>query len=85
MDANEIRASINNAINLAERVQAAELAYRQAIEQFHSACLLMDLESNSNKSASIMRKVTAIGRELPTDSEITGQVKTELQEWLPNV
>jgi hypothetical protein len=84
-DADSLRAEISQAIDLAERVQATALAYREAIEQLQSACLLLDLHSDNPFSRSIGRMAPMIGHELGSDAEITGQVKTELQVWLPHV
>lgn len=85
MDAEDIRASITKAIDLAERVQATAEAYRQAYEQLQSALLLLDLESSSRKATSIHRTARRIGKEMAVDAELIGEVKTDLQNWLPYV
>jgi DNA-binding LytR/AlgR family response regulator len=85
-DAHDLRAEINNAINLAERTQAAWQHYREAIEQLQSAVLLLDINSEGhNKAASAARMAPVIGKELVIDAEVIGQVKSSLQEWLPYV
>jgi hypothetical protein len=84
-DAQYLRAQIQEAIDLAAKVQAQALAYREAIHELQQACLLLDLGSSNAFSRSIGRMVPMIGHELGSDAEITGQVKTELQVWLPHV
>lgn len=84
-DADHLRAEITQAIDLAERVQAVALEYRAAIEQLQSACLLLDLRAENRWSRSIGRMAPGIGADLGIDAEVTGQVKTELQDWLPHV
>lgn len=82
----ELRAEINSAIDMAERVQVQWNQYREAIEQLQSTILLLDLQASNNVYASsAMRMAPLIGRELSVDAEIIGQVKTNLQDWLPYV
>jgi len=84
-DADYLRAQIQEAIDLAAKVQAQALAYREAIHELQQVCLLLDVNSDNAFSRSIGRMVPLIGQDLGADTEITGQVKTELQAWLPHV
>lgn len=84
-DADFLRAEISDAIQLAEKVQVAALAYLAAIRDLQQTCLLLDLHSDNAFSRSIGRMAPLIGRDLGADAEVIGQVKTELQVWLPHV
>lgn len=82
-DADHLRAEINNAIDLAERVQATKLAYEDAIDQLKAAALLLDMSADNAFSRAIGRMAPLIGTDLNKDAEITERVKTELMVWLP--
>ncbi len=82
----QLRAEINNAIDLAERAQAQWMSYKDSVEQLQSAVLLLDLQASTNSYArSTSRMAPLIGRDLSDDAEIIGQVKSNLQNWLPSV
>jgi hypothetical protein len=85
--ADELRAEINMGIDLAERVQGLALDYESAIRQLQTHILLLDLnESNNSHLRSIARMSPLLTEgSLNEDKEITGQIKTELQNWLPRV
>lgn len=80
-----LRAEINVAIDMAERVQAASLMFEQAIKDLQAAVLLLDLHADNTYSRSCARMTPLIGRNLFEDNEIIGQVKSNLQEWMPQV
>lgn len=84
-DNHALRAEINNAIDLAERVQATKLTYEDAINQLKAATLLLDMTADNAFSRAVGRMAPLIGTELNKDAEITEQIKTELMVWLPLV
>jgi hypothetical protein len=81
-EADGLRAEINVAIDMAERVQAAQLMYQQAVQDLQGAVLLLDLHADNSYSRSCTRMAPLIANDLPEDQEIAGQVKSNLQEWL---
>jgi hypothetical protein len=80
-EADGVKAQITIAIDMAERVQAAQLAYQQAVHDLQGAVILLDLTADNPYSRSSMRMAPLIGRGIIDDMEITGQVKSNLQEW----
>lgn len=84
-EADGLRAEINVAIDMAERVQAAQLMYEQAVRDLQGSVLLLDLHAENGYSRSCARMAPLIANDLPEDKEITGQVKSNLQEWLSRI
>ena len=81
MEADGVKAQVNIAIDLAERVQSVQLMYQQAMRDLQGAVMLLDLTNSNADSRSSMRMVPLIANDLSEDMEITGQVKSNLQDW----
>lgn len=79
--ADDLKAEITVAIDRAERVQATALMYEQAVKEMQGAVLLLDLHADNSYSRSCARMAPLIASDLPEDNEITGQIKSNLQEW----
>jgi len=84
-DADQLRLEIQATIEAAAEVQRLALEYQTAVNDLQHKVMILDLRSESMYSRSAARMVALIGKELVVDAEITGQVKTEMQNWLPHV
>jgi len=80
-DADGLRAEIDVAIQAGEKVQRMALAYQEAIRELQGAVLLLDLRADNRYSRSISRWTPTIGAHMYMDTEVTGQVLTELATW----